>query len=143
MKNYPTFLSVLANSPLLNEMTKLCRMIDPDKKEKGESFGDDKIIGGKFMALITECITVWAEKYPLTSQRTPSRFKAAYADLIADGVTMPREFIYFQNVDRRTSIPNYVAEAPQTPSHPVQSIQQYIPAENFSTINKEPIGYES
>lgn len=32
LKNYPNFLSVLANSQLLTEMSKLCRLIDPDKK---------------------------------------------------------------------------------------------------------------
>lgn len=62
------------------------------------------------MALVSECLTVWAEKYPLTSQKTPSKFKSVYAELIADGVVMPREFLYFQSIERRDSIPNYIAE---------------------------------
>lgn len=128
LKKYPVFLSSLANSALLLQMCKLLRSVDPDKKEKGRSYGSDKVMGSKFMTLVSECIAKWAEKHPLTTNRTPSKFKVAYTELIADGVAMPKEFIYFQ-AGRRESRE--------------QTMGDFVLESSKSVDNSNKIGYES
>lgn len=96
------FISLLSSSQLLQDMVKLAKEVDPQKKmtEKGVTlFSGNKEIGNRYITLILECLVVWAERFPRT-KAGDSKYALAYADLISKKVTLPKEFIYFERGTR-------------------------------------------
>lgn len=70
----------MASSQLLQDMLKLAKEVDPQKKmsDKGSSlFPGNKEIGNRYITLVLECLIVWSEKFPRTSTKQETKYALA------------------------------------------------------------------
>lgn len=84
-------------------MADIAKTIDAKKsvEQKGRNFMRDPDLGNKFMRLILESIQKWAERYPLTSSQTPSRFKLTYNELVEQGVVFPKTMEFYASNEKK------------------------------------------
>ena len=98
-RRYTQFISCLSSSKLLQSMLYLAKTTDPDKRveDKGRGiFRDLADMGNDYITLILECLVKWSERYPLTGQNSPTKFRMAYLELLKLGVVLPKQFRFFQ-----------------------------------------------
>lgn len=98
MRRTAVFLSALASSSLLQQLGNICLTIDPGlaPAEKAKNlYPECPLLGNRLLTLVSECIVYWADKHPLNSQHTPSKFSLLRSFLLERGVTLPFEFKYF------------------------------------------------
>lgn len=99
VKRIPVFLSALASSSLLQTLGNICLVMDPKLPPEDKAkrlYPDNPALGNRYLILIGECIVCWAERHPLNSQLTSSKFSLLLKSLVDKGVLLPQqEFKYF------------------------------------------------
>ncbi len=63
------------------------------------------------MRLLLQSLVTWGTKFPTNSKKEPTRFKKTLTHLTDEKVTLPKEFVYYQQNQKKS-------EKAQTPQGP-------------------------